>query len=863
MCNCCPRLLTCLTRTTRTSPGHLTPPLSPRPRRQYPDEDEDFHSVERALVARTPRAPPPFVEDEAESLAREHAPSTSTTPEEEIPSRGDVEQHPVLLEVHEHNPERRFVIVPNANENDGIAAETIEANTSKEKQDIPREAPPPSNEPRKHEPVFDDHLSADRPALNRRKSRQDLPPLDTHVESGRSQRRSRAHSAVGPRPDGFSAQPSGQYRDDMLSPEYVKHGSSRRDKAYYRDGVPTTATSRSSKRTDDRRRDEDPRRKSPSPAKGMRSESNTESRRSRRRMSIDQGSDSHASSYGREDTYPPRSGTRDPATGYKRGDDDATPLATTSKTRDPLKSREDSRSSDESVAGSQSSERRRRRRNSTLIHQESERSRGSERLEDTWDRSRSRGPPVPPHGKPIATTADGIPMNPRSSVTFPIVASTTATTHLPYPDDDHPRDYSSAMHTAPSVPLRDAAPPSASMPSFPPPVVEGSGFGDTVQADVAAASTWQVPSFDPVRDAIPVDTEVGSYRRYSEGHLGGDIPRTLECARKKPIAGKMDWLTLPRTDINICPDCYQAVFSNSKYRTLFQPMLRPTDKAIACDLGSIPWYRIAWLLTLKNERPDLQLFHQVDNVINGSRNQPCPGTRPAVRNWLTIRDPYKRRVVPHFTVCYQCAKTVEVLLPSLMGIFIPLDSRSEPIESVCSLHFTPQRKRFALYFDTFETTADRALKVNGPPNGSELAARLERLSVLDECKEDSPVRHRYWHSMQFLPQFTVCEECFSEVVRPRIKDDNALARNFYRDPVRMKEASCQLYSTRMREIFRKACRRNDPKYLEEKVKERQKVEADIHSKLLKLDKMDKKGEADTRTVEEEVAKLIREWKEWE
>jgi len=398
------------------------------------------------------------------------------------------------------------------------------------------------------------------------------------------------------------------------------------------------------------------------------------------------------------------------------------------------------------------------------------------------------------------------------------------------------------------------------MPSFPPPVVEG----NSVPSGVAAASTWQVPSFDPVRDAVPVDTEVGSYRRYSEGHVGGgDLQRTLACTRKKPIAGKMDWLTLPRTDFNICPDCYQAVFANSKYGTFFVPMLRPTDKPIACDLSSIPWYRIAWLLTLKNERPDLQLLHQVDNVINGSRNQPCPGTRPAVRNWLTIRDPYKRRVVPNFTVCYQCAKTVEVLLPSLMGIFIPLDSRSEPIESVCSLHYTPQRKRFALYFDLFETTVDRALKVNGPPNGSELAARLERLSVLDECKEDSPVRHRYWHSMQFLPQFTVCEECFSEVVRPRIKDDNALARNFYREPVRMKEAACQLYSARMREIFRKACRRNDPKYLEEKVKERQKVEAEIHGKLMKLDKMDKKGEADTRTVEEEVAKLIREWKEWE
>ena len=402
------------------------------------------------------------------------------------------------------------------------------------------------------------------------------------------------------------------------------------------------------------------------------------------------------------------------------------------------------------------------------------------------------------------------------------------------------------------------------MPHFPPPIAEtvGNDSPPSSTNGTSTTSTWTVPSFDPVKDALPVDGEIGSYRRYSEGRPGGEFPGFPDCQRKTPVAGKMDWLTLPRSDINICPDCYQGVFAHSRFRTLFQPMLRPTDKPLSCDFGSMAWYRIAWLLTLKNERPDLQLFQSVDNVISTSRNQPCPGSRPATRNWLGIRDPYKRRMVPNFTVCFQCAKTVEVLLPSLMGIFVPLEAR-EPVDSVCALHYAPQRKRFALYFDMFETTADRALRANVPPNLSELASRVERLSVLDECREDSPVRHRYWHTMQFLPQFTVCEECFAEVVRPRIKNNDELARNFYREPERLKEAACQLYSPRMREVFRKACRRNDPKYLQEKVDERRLVEADIHAKLMKLDKMDKTGQADARTVEEQVAKLIKEWKTWE
>lgn len=279
---------------------------------------------------------------------------------------------------------------------------------------------------------------------------------------------------------------------------------------------------------------------------------------------------------------------------------------------------------------------------------------------------------------------------------------------------------------------------------------------------------------------------------------------------------------------------------------------------ISCDFGSSPWYRIAWLLVLKKKGEDLQVFRDISTISTAARGHRCPGDRKTTREWYTIKDPYTKRPVPEFTVCYQCAKTVEALLPSLDGIFVPLDSRSSPVRSNCALHFAPERTDFVLYFDSFETTADKAeISKKGPDMGY-LAQKLERLSVHNECREDRPINDGYWHFMQFLPEFTVCADCFEDVVRPRLSDENVIARNFYIKPQKISQATCQLYSPRMRDVFKKACRRNDPKYLEGKVRERLSVESSIKNKLSRLDR----EQRDART-EKQIDDLIEEWKEWE
>jgi hypothetical protein len=443
---------------------------------------------------------------------------------------------------------------------------------------------------------------------------------------------------------------------------------------------------------------------------------------------------------------------------------------------------------------------------------------------------------------------------------------------LPYPVDDDPfdpLDPRGSIERFSRPRSRYEVDPIVSMPEIPIPVPIGgpetplemrpaSAIPSSVRPPLSS-QPWQPPAFDPNRDGVYLEKPVGAVRRHSEHTEATGVTTFPECRRKHPVAGMVDWLTLPRTDFNICPDCYGAVFSKTEYRNPFQPMLRPTDRPIACDFGVGPWYRIAWLLTLKNNLPDLRLFHDVASVISDTKNIPCPGDRTTTRNWLTLYNPYTRQLVYDFTVCPQCARIIQALLPNLTGIFIPLDSRSEPTRGLCAMRFKPKRKRFVMYFDAMETTSDQARLEHEEPDLKSLAQEVERMAAVSECQEDTPIHNGYWHTMQFLRQFSVCGECFDEVVRPLINDDNVIARNFYMNPQRLPVATCQLYSPRMREIFQKACRWNDPKYLENKVIERMDIEARIHDKLAKLDRSGN----DEEWVDEQVDKLIQEWKRWE
>ncbi|KAI1498218.1 hypothetical protein F5X99DRAFT_394295 [Biscogniauxia marginata] len=381
--------------------------------------------------------------------------------------------------------------------------------------------------------------------------------------------------------------------------------------------------------------------------------------------------------------------------------------------------------------------------------------------------------------------------------------------------------------------------------------------------------SWRPQKLELSRKDISAGKHLPSYRRYSLETKAGELPDIPQCPRTREVAGHSDWLTLPHCDnFNICPSCYQANFANTEFAYHFvQAPVRASDRPIACDFGTSQYYHIAWLFTRKYNKPDLSLFRSIAKI--GAKSQPCSGYHEATRIWYSVKEPRTQRAIPNFTVCYSCAKTIEVLLPSLMGLFVPMDSPAEPTKGVCAMHQTDGRKRFVLYFDLMETAADQALANKSPPDVQALADRIRELALMPECAGSRPLRNKRWYTMRSIPDMVVCEECFEEVVWPYLERDDdghssssaSLADDFVHRPQRLHLAACMLHSDRMRDIFHKAVRRRDTAYLSEKVTERYEKEREYHARLAELGTNNfGLGPAE---VDAEIEKLLREWKRWE
>ncbi|KAG6145076.1 hypothetical protein E4U12_000011 [Claviceps purpurea] len=865
-------------RSTDPPASSRAPLISPHARRDSNPPPVPAHGQVPRTVHLVPappsrknHPPPVTVEDESVSLAREYgSPPPTADFEEEPPSRGDVDQDPVIIEVHQHNPERRFVIVPeDAKRQPPVGEQTVDVEAysgttgTDDRRDRPssRKAPIPteSNDGR------DSDLA--RSESEPRKSKHNLPPIDTEMDKRQASLHHRTRSAAPrPSPNACENRQSRPYGNQCLSPEKLSSRPSLREKAYR--GTPQSSGpygARSPSRTrqplEERDRDRDRNRAT---ERGDRSHhrasssiqfnADYENDRPRRGMTTDADIRSRDEySHARSDKRPegPRPRLSPPRNSRDRG----------RSTHDQnTRSRDLARSSSKPVVIQDAK--------SAVRHDGRDESSG-------FSRSTSRTSTFPltaAAGARVNAMARGAAKATSMNTVVPTPGSTgrresaALKTTLPYPNDDVPAHASFGLRDATSESRTPRATDMSGTYTMPVPASTCSPRRSSttsphgLPASSAAVDTsqlWTPGIFDPAKDGLPTERPVGTYRRFSESNSKDGANVLPECPRRKPVAGLVDWLTLPHTSFNICPSCYDGLFSNSEYRTLFKPMLRPSDETISCDFGLSPWYRIAWLLTLKDNVPDLRLLQQIANVGASPNREPCPGSKPVTRSWLTVKDPQTRMPVETFSVCYQCARTVELLLPNLTGVFEPLDSR--PRTDVCALHFTPDRKQFVLLFDALETTSDKAMLAKKPPDVDDLARKLWHLTVGAKCREDTPVIDGYWHTMQFLREFTVCANCFEDAVKPKLGDGNVIARNFYMKPQRLPSATCQLYSARMRDIFRRSCRGNDPQYLEEKVMQRRRKEKDIYDQLVKVDR----ANASSSWKEEQVGKLVDEWKRWE
>lgn len=343
------------------------------------------------------------------------------------------------------------------------------------------------------------------------------------------------------------------------------------------------------------------------------------------------------------------------------------------------------------------------------------------------------------------------------------------------------------------------------------------------------------------------------------------------CPRTEAVAGLDDWYTvIGATNIDFCPECIDTLFERTFFRPSFRRSLpRNLDTKVRCAFGS-PWIRLAWLLTLQQQRPDLGLLKDVAEI--ESTTAPCPGSVPTAQSWYGLRDS-EGLFVRDFHLCYGDVRKIERLLPTLSGLFVRLPHKASYEKHICAIR--TESNRFSSYLDALVNTHEQALSSRKGADSMPLIDLIEQKTRLRECTRDNMLIGGLWHFAPDIPSFTICEDCFEELVEPQIKKNMPLTRIFNRtvQPVYGEGigSSCQLYSRRMRKVFLRSVEENDFSYLARKSKERREAELWLQDKYKDVMRRAKRlslegavSEDDERRLNKELERISKIWQsEWE
>ncbi|KAF4765638.1 hypothetical protein HAV15_003041 [Penicillium sp. str.  len=334
------------------------------------------------------------------------------------------------------------------------------------------------------------------------------------------------------------------------------------------------------------------------------------------------------------------------------------------------------------------------------------------------------------------------------------------------------------------------------------------------------------------------------------------------CPRTIAVAGYQDWYTLKGlTHLDICPSCMGQI-AHSRYRDYFIPSLpKPAGQKTRCAFANA-WTRLAWAQMIKKQHDSLELLYQMTRPPPGTRS--CPGRIVAEQYWHRIYDPETGNDLPGFHVCSSCARNIRILMPSHRETFQP---NPDPTERVCD--FVTSSPRFVKFIDLLDVSASRAESDSSRtrrPDTREFLNYARRKVVLRDCRRDRPALST-WHFIPSLPEMCVCEDCYDEVVWPLARSNHPIAcmittkmRILPGDgPGRTREASCQLYSPRMRAKFREAVVRDDFGLLKSVAQRRVEAERRFLDRREELLVSQSKG----YNCDEEMRKAVDEWRRWE
>lgn len=332
------------------------------------------------------------------------------------------------------------------------------------------------------------------------------------------------------------------------------------------------------------------------------------------------------------------------------------------------------------------------------------------------------------------------------------------------------------------------------------------------------------------------------------------------CPRSIATAGHQDWYTLKGlTHLDVCPSCMGQV-GNSRFRDFFIPsQVKSQNQKTRCAFANA-WARLAWTQMIKKKHDSLEMLYQMTRPPPGAR--PCSGRILIDQPWHRIVDPETDMYLPRFHICSSCARNVRVLMPAHRDTFQPCP---EPQERACD--FVTTSPRFIQFIDLLDSAAARAeADATRRPDPREFLAYTRRKVVLRDCRRDRPTLGT-WHYIPSLPELSVCEDCYDEVVWPLAKSHHPIARMFSTSmrllpgdgPNRCREASCQLYSGRMRARFRDAVAQDDFASLRTAALRRFEAERRFKDRREELAVSEKRG----YDCNEEVRKAVEEWRRWE
>ncbi|KAJ0425587.1 hypothetical protein BJY00DRAFT_183056 [Aspergillus carlsbadensis] len=284
------------------------------------------------------------------------------------------------------------------------------------------------------------------------------------------------------------------------------------------------------------------------------------------------------------------------------------------------------------------------------------------------------------------------------------------------------------------------------------------------------------------------------------------------CPRSVPVAGYQDWHTIDGlTHLDICPSCVKQM-----RKTIFRDRLmlsapKSRNEPICCVMSE-PWTRLAWMQTLKKKLDNLDLLDDITASPPGGKS--CTGRIISDQYWYRIVDPDTGVYLPQFNVCSACVRNIQLLMPAHRETF---ERFTSPQERVCD--FVVDSPRFIRYIDALDFAANRAEQEGRAPDLTEFLAYARRKVVLRDCRRSRLILNT-WHYMPQLPEFTVCEDCYDDIVWPLCKARHPIAREFSTVPRLLPgdkssscEASCQLYSPRIRAKFNDAVRRDDLQFI--------------------------------------------------